>query len=694
MRTVVHAKFYRRSVYAVGGLLALATLWVCASTIWKGRQQPQERVYTIGTDNAFPYHFLASDGEVSGMVGDVIREASRRSGVKLKWVVRPEGPSRALSAKAVDLWPLLSIQPTLWPEFHLSQPYLRNAYIAVSLDPDFRTKPTLGRGKRVGALDAPLARRLTGTAFPGAEIVGFKTREDALTALCAGQLDAVAAEARGIQHLALNRPAGCEGAVFHSLGLDVPPTELGIAAVKESAWAADRLRDEISAMQADGTMSLLLRRWNYFYSGEADTIYKEMQARSAIRLTNWLAAGMAVLILALLILLVRIRREKKTAMQANAAKSQFVANMSHEIRTPLNGILGMGQLLAGTKLQSEQREYLEMMMGSGQTLIRMVNDVLDLAQVERGQVELRMELLDLRTLVMGTIRIFQAQATEKGVSLRCEGASELPRLVRADGARLRQVLTNLIANALKFTAAGEVVVSVEHSGGRLRVYVSDTGIGVAEENQKRLFQKFSQADDTISKRFGGTGLGLAIASELVGCMGGEIGMRNRKGGGSVFWFTLPLQVNPEGLGGRSDQVLEQEGGGAEASPARAGASILLVEDNLVNQRIAQRMVEKAGYRVTMASDGDGALLAWAAERFDAVLMDCQMPGMDGLAATAEIRRREAGAAHTPIIALTASVMKGERERCLAAGMDDFLPKPIDLAELHKALNRWVGSGRK
>ena len=684
------AELAKRYAWLAGAFVVLGGLAGGGWVIWGSRAQPEDRVYTIGTDNAFPYHFLTSRGEMSGMAADVIQEAARRSGVKLAWVVRPEGPSRALAAKAVDIWPLLSVQPALWPDFHFTQPYLRNSYVAISLDPEIVTGAKMGPGRRVGTLGAPLARGLAQRAFPGAEIVGFRTREEALTSVCAGQLDAVSVEARSAQHLALNRPPGCESAVFHSVGLDTAPTELAIASIRGSELAADRLRAEIGAMQADGTMAKVLRRWNYYYSGEADTIYREMEARSATRIGYWLTGGLVVLILMLLLLLVRFRRAQTAAMQANSAKSQFVANMSHEIRTPLNGILGMGQLLGGTRLEEEQREYLEMMMGSGQTLLGMVNDVLDLAQVERGTLKLKLELVDLRALIAGTVRVFEIQAKAKGVGLRCDGEEGIPRLVRADGERFRQVLTNLMANALKFTPAGEVVVAVAYEAGSLRVEVRDTGIGVPEASQNRLFRKFSQADDTISKRFGGSGLGLAIARELVVCMGGEIGMRSRESGGSVFWFRLPLLATAEAEEAR----VSTSGAVVEVGlwALGAGGSILVVDDNPVNQRIAARMVEKGGHRVRTANDGSSAVQAWETERFDVVLMDCQMPGMDGFEATAEIRKREGGLRRTPIIALTASAMKGERERCLAAGMDDFLAKPIDLAELHRALDIWVGGG--
>ncbi len=672
-----------RRISWIGGAAALVL--AVGGAVWRSDAQPADRVYVIGTDNAFPYHFLTDRGEAGGMVGGVIQEAARRSGVRLEWRLRPDGPTRALKAKAVDLWPLVAAQPAVWPDVYFTQPYLRNAYVALSLDPNFGTKP--GWMGKVGILGAPLARRLSAQAFPGAQIVGFPSREKALAAVCTGQVDGASLEARTAQHLALNRPPGCEGAVFYTLGLDVPSADLSIAATKGNEAVADRLRAEIGTMQADGTMARLLRKWNYYYSGEAETIYREMQARSAIHLSHWLTAGLVALILALLLLLVRFRHAQKAALQASAAKSHFVANISHEIRTPLNGILGLGQLLDSTHLTAEQQEYLTLMMGSGRVLLGMVNDVLDLAQVEGGQLKVHAEWTDLRSLVLETTRVFELQARAKGIGLRCEGLEGLPERVQTDGARFRQVLTNLVANALKFTDSGEVVVRVERQPGELRVEVRDTGIGVAEESRKLLFRKFSQADETISKRFGGSGLGLAISRDLVVLMGGGIGMRSRDGGGSVFWFTLPLPA-------ASDEPAPKQAI-VEVRPAAAaqGASILLVEDNLVNQRIATRMVEKAGYRVTTAADGEAALRAWESGRFDAVLMDCQMPGIDGYQTTAEIRKREQGLPRTPIIALTASALKGDRERCLAAGMDDFLSKPVDLADLHRALNSWAGPGR-
>lgn len=668
--------------------------------------QPANRVYTIGTDNTYPYHYLTAEGLPQGMIADVIQVAARRSGVRLQWVLMREGPSRALSAKKVDLWPLLSVQPQIWKDFHFTAPYLRNAYVALSIDPKFTTPTGTASVRRVSVVAGsvagktpaqgfPLVSRMAKLAFPDAELVPKPSREAALTALCEGASEAMLVEARIAQHLALSRPAGCTDKPIHVIGMGLEPSALAISSTKEAAPAADRLREEIDGMLADGSMQSVLSRWNYYYSGEAEALFREQQARAASKVSFTLAVILGILSILLLVFLVRGRRAERQAIAANAAKSQFVANMSHEVRTPLHGIIGMSQILSETPLQSEQREFVEMILGSGRTLLGIVNDLLDLARIERGHFQLQPGVLVPTELISDTVRVFQMQAQNKGIALECTGLDSLPPAVFADGPRIRQILSNLIGNALKFTPHGSVTVEVgsEALDGvtMLRIAVSDTGIGIAAENQKKLFEQFYQAETSISSRFGGTGLGLAISKELVQAMGGTIGLESTLGAGSTFWIRIPL---PLASGAQSQTAT----GPGSASPGLASAdaatvppaTILLAEDNPVNQRIAQRLLEKRGHTVFTASNGEEAVELLARRSFDLVLMDCQMPCMDGYEATAEIRRSETGGRRTPIVALTAAAMRGERERCLRVGMDDYLAKPLDLGELHRVLARWVG----
>jgi signal transduction histidine kinase/CheY-like chemotaxis protein len=393
-----------------------------------------------------------------------------------------------------------------------------------------------------------------------------------------------------------------------------------------------------------------------------------------------------------------LERGRMVATESSSAKSAFLAQMSHELRTPMNAIIGMSSLLVDTELESEQREYAETIHTSAHALHTLLDDILHFSKLEAGKIELESIDFDVRRVVDETLDLFSVQAEGKRLELSSEVDGDVPRALLGDPGRLRQILLNLVGNAIKFTEQGGVHVTVQHvaslgaGGHRLRVAVADTGIGIPRDRLDTLFQPFVQADASTTRRFGGTGLGLAIVGQLVGQMGGQVGVMSTEGRGSTFHFTLDLAEShaPWSVDSvdRIAPIVPRDAGSG------AGQRVLVVEDNPVNQRVAQRMLERAGYAARIASSGAEALDRLAEGGFELVLMDCQMPGMDGYQVTARIRERErATGAHVPIVALTANAMHEDRERCLAAGMDAYLSKPIEYDRLCATLAEWLGSAR-
>jgi signal transduction histidine kinase/ActR/RegA family two-component response regulator/HPt (histidine-containing phosphotransfer) domain-containing protein len=384
------------------------------------------------------------------------------------------------------------------------------------------------------------------------------------------------------------------------------------------------------------------------------------------------------------------------AVEASRAKTEFLAVMSHELRTPMNGVMGMTSLLLATALSDQQRDYAETVRTSAESLLMLLNDVLDLSKVEADRLELEVIDFDLHPVVRDVVHLLEPVARGQGVSLTAEVGDDVRLALRGDPARLRQVLINLVGNAVKFTPSGSVLLRVlAHTATdvgasvgesvTLRFEVTDTGIGIPAGARDQLFEAFSQADSSTTRRYGGTGLGLAISKSLVALFGGEIGVDSEVGVGSTFWFTATFQAGAPVEG--SPEPTSAPG----SRPARPGL-VLVVDDNDTNRTIAVRMLETLGHRADVAADGTEAIRAHARVAYDLILMDCRMPLMDGYEATRTIRAAEGAGRRTPIVAMTASAMVIDRQRCRDAGMDDYLSKPVRLEDVAGTVNRWLPEG--
>ena len=660
-------------------LLTAGGLWSWSE--YRRANQVRGAAVRIGVEHNPPMYDWSEQKGATGFAVDVMNEAARRAGVTVQWVYCERGSRVALESRHIDLWPAGFYRPGEYAALHQTRPWSRDQHAFVFDKGRLAEAPEQLEGVRVAVINrmAPLA--LAGRLFPRSRIVPAPSRRDVLRTMCVGAADVSFMDMRTVKGMLLDRPEQCRDKTLLVKPLPefIDPTS--IFAWKDHGAVADVMRDRIDDMVADGTLMRFADRWLSFASSDVRHVLGLQEQARQLRWLGGVCVVMGMAIALMTWLIAKLRSARSSAERARHLQSEFLANVSHEIRTPMNGVLGTADLLLETVENAEMREQVETIRESAYGQLELLNQILDQSKIDSGLLLLETTPFSPRKLLEQVEKTFLPMARRKGVALRAVVDGDVPALVQGDGLRIRQVLTNLVNNAIKFTKDGSVEVGLRAEGSgalvRLGFSVQDTGIGIPRELQGSIFEKFRQVDASTTRKYGGTGLGLSISRQLVRLMGGELTLESELGQGSRFGFQVELPVARASAGETRAGVVKGQ--------MLTGLVVLVVEDNIVNQKVAAGLLKRLGATVELAANGVEAVAKCREKEYDVVLMDCHMPEMDGYAATMEIRKMDGAVRHLPIVALTAGVSGEERLKALQAGMDGFLAKPVNREELASTL---------